>query len=109
MVLTIQNLEIPFKQVFSHATATRSCTESVLVKVESTNGIVGIGEGCPRKYVTGETIHTTTSFFDSHRGTWEQFRSLKDLQSWMSANSERIDVNPAAWCAVELAVFDLWG
>ncbi len=109
MILTIKKLEIPFKQSFSHATATRSCTEGVLVKAQSSNGVFGIGEGCPRKYVTGETIHTATSFFDSHREAWEQFRSLEDLKSWMATNSGAIDTNPASWCAVELALFDCWG
>ena len=70
---------------------------------------MGVGEGCPRKYVTGETIQTTTSFFDSHREAWEQFRSLEDLKVWMTTNSQRIDMNPAGWCAVELALLDRWG
>ena len=109
MILTIKKLEIAFKQAFAHATATRSCTESILVTAESSNGIVGVGEGCPRKYVTGETIQTTTSFFDSHREAWEQFRSLDDLKVWMTTNSQRIDMNPASWCAVELALLDRWG
>ncbi len=109
MILTIKKLEIPFKQAFAHATATRSCTESILVKAESSNGVIGVGEGCPRKYVTGETIQTTMSFFDSHRKVWEQFRSLEDLKLWMITNSQPIDMNPAIWCAVELALLDHWG
>ena len=109
MILTIKKLEIPFKQAFAHATATRSCTEGVLVKAESSKGVVGVGEGCPRKYVTGETIQTATGFFDSHRQTWEQFKSLEDLKTWMTTNNQRIDMNPASWCAVELAFFDCWG
>ena len=109
MILTIKKLEIPFKQAFAHATATRSCTESILVKAELSNGVVGVGEGCPRKYVTGETIHTTTSFFDAHREVWEQFNGLEDLKAWMTANIQGIDKNPAAWSAVELALFDGWG
>ncbi|MDH5426595.1 MAG: hypothetical protein OEZ05_00780 [Nitrospirota bacterium] len=109
MRLTITNLDFPFKQAFAHATATRFCTEGVLVKAESSKGVIGVGEGCPRKYVTGETIHTATSFFDSHRQTWEQFRSVEDLKSWMTTNSGAIDRNPASWCAVELALFDCWG
>ena len=109
MVLTIQKLEIPFKQAFSHATATRSCTESVLIKAESSNGLVGIGEGCPRKYVTGETIHTTIHYFDLHRPTWEQFRGVDDLKAWMTSNNQSINENPAVWCAVELALLDFWG
>lgn len=109
MILTIKKLEIPFKQAFAHATAIRSCTEGVLVKAESSNGVIGIGEGCPRKYGTGETIHTATSFFELHREAWEQFRSLEDLKTWMTTNSQRIDRNPASWCAVELALLDRWG
>ena len=109
MTLTIQNLEIPFKQVFAHAGATRSGTESLLVRANSSNGATGMGEGCPRKYVTGETIQSALSFFRSHREVWEQFRSLADLQSWMTANSQSIDANPASWCGVELALLDCWG
>jgi L-Ala-D/L-Glu epimerase / N-acetyl-D-glutamate racemase len=108
-MLSIKKLEIPFKQAFTHATATRFCTESVLVKAESSKGVIGVGEGCPRKYVTGETIHSTMSFFDSHREEWEQSRTLKDLKGWMITNSQRIDINPASWCAVELALLDRWG
>ena len=109
MSLTIKKLEIPFKQAFAHATATRSCTESVVVKAESPNGVVGVGEGCPRKYVTGETIQTAENFFDAHREGWEQFRSLEDLKVWMTTNSQGIDMNPASWCAAELALLDRWG
>jgi len=109
VILTIKKLEIPFKQAFAHATATRSCTESILVTAESSNGVVGVGEGCPRKYVTGETIQTATSFFDTHRKAWEQFTSLEDLKVWMTTNSQGIDMNPASWCAVELALLDQWG
>ncbi len=109
MKLTIQNLEIPFKQVFAHATATRACTETILVKADSENGIVGVGEGCPREYVTGETIHTAIHFFTKHRETWEELKNVGDLEAWMAENSQTIDENPASWCAVELALFDCWG
>ncbi len=109
MKLTIQNLEIPFKQVFTHATATRVCTETILVKANSENGIVGVGEGCPRQYVTGETIHSAINFFTTHRDDWEEFQNVGDLEAWMAENCQTIDENPASWCAVELALFDCWG
>ncbi len=109
MKLTIKQLEIPFKQAFAHATATRSCTESVVVTAEFSNGIRGVGEGCPRKYVTGESIQTALDFFNSNREEWEEFNRLEDLKAWMSLNRESIDNNPACWCAVELAFLDGWG
>ena len=109
MKLTNINLEIPFKQAFAHATATRSCTESVLVMAQTAKGVVGLGEGCPRSYVTGETVHTVKCFFDSYRTVWESFKSFEDLTTWLITNSQIIDKNPAGWCAVELAFLDCWG
>ena len=102
-------LDIPFKQAFRHATATRARTESVLVKATNSHGLVGLGEGCPRSYVTGETVETAQSFFETHRQSWESWQGLEDLRTWMIDNPRLIDMNPSAWCAVELAQLDLWG
>ncbi|MGE0474072.1 MAG: mandelate racemase/muconate lactonizing enzyme family protein, partial [Nitrospirales bacterium] len=102
-------LEIPFRQAFAHATATRSGTEGLLVKALTSEGGVGMGEGCPRFYVTGETLATSQVFFEAHRTTWEQFKNLEDMTNWMTANVQQLDANPAAWCAVELALLDVWG
>ena len=109
LALTLKTLEIPFRQAFSHSKATRTVTESLLVVAESANGLVGIGEGCPRRYVTGETIHTAREFFHMHRREWEQFNRLEDMQEWIAGNQVSIDANPAIWCAVELALLDHWG
>lgn len=107
--LSMTILDIPFKQAFTHATATRACTESVLVKAINSQGLVGLGEGCPRSYVTGETLETAKCFIETHRQSWEDWQGLEDLRSWMAENRALIDVNPSAWCAVELALLDLWG
>ncbi|WP_342349000.1 enolase C-terminal domain-like protein [uncultured Nitrospira sp.] len=109
MHLSQTMLEIPFNQVFTHATATRACTESVLVKATNSQGLIGLGEGCPRSYVTGETLKTAQVFFETNRPSWENLQGLEDLRTWMADNVKRIDANPAAWCAVELALLDLWG
>ncbi len=109
VILRMTTLDIPFKQAFAHVTATRTCTESILVTAKSSNGVLGVGEGCPRKYVTGETIQSTQTFFESHHQEWAQLQGIEDLQVWMTVNRNRIDENPAAWCAVELALLDLWG
>jgi len=107
--LSWTNLEIPFKQAFVHATASRSCTESLLVKARSAKGLMGMGEGCPRSYVTGETLETARTFFENHCRSWEQLNGLKHLQDWMADHHDLINANPAAWCAVELALLDVWG
>ena len=107
-MLNMTSLEIPFKQSFVHATATRSCTETVLVKAELAHGVIGIGEGCPRKYVTGETVSSALKFFEVHQALWESWTGLREMQMWMIDKRPELDANPAAWCAVEIALLDLW-
>lgn len=107
--LTLRELNIPFRQSFSHASATRSKTESAIVIAESKNGYTGYGEGCPRSYVTGETLETVFQFFHTHQKQLLPIGDLDHLRSWISGHRGEIDRNPAAWCAVELALLDVLG
>ena len=105
--LTMKELNIPFKVSFTHATATRSETESVIVISESESGRTGYGEGCPRSYVTRETLDTSFKFFNTHLPQLIQIGELNHLISWISDHQGEIDRNPAAWCAIELALLDM--
>ena len=107
--LTLMPLEIPFRQAFTHASATRTKTETVLVRAESAGGLTGIGEGCPRHYVTGETVASAQGFFQAHRSEWMNITTIEDLRTWTTTHADLIDRNPAAWCAVETACLDLLG
>ena len=108
LLLTQRLLHIPFKQVFVHATASRKCTETLLVIAKTARGLMGVGEGCPRSYVTGETLETVHAFFESQFRSWEEWRGVEDLRGWMVAHHTLINSNPAAWCAGELALLDVW-
>lgn len=105
----VQSLEIPFKRTFVHASASRTKTESVLVAVVNDDDVKGIGEGCPRLYVTGETVGSVHRFIEAHRDEWKTFQSLQDLRQWGTEHASLIDQHPAAWCAVETACLDLFG
>ena len=107
--LALKRLDIPFKTSFKHSSAARSQTESVIAIAESDNGRTGYGEGCPRHYVTGETIETAFEFFEDHRQTLIAIAGLDHLKEWMRQHKLALDKNPAAWCAVELALLDLLG
>jgi L-alanine-DL-glutamate epimerase-like enolase superfamily enzyme len=102
--LTMEALEIPLKVNFQHATASRSQTESVLVTAATAGGNTGRGEGCPRSYVTGENIESCLRFFEANRNKLLTITSLADLQRWLDFHRTAIDANPAACCAVELAL-----
>src|ERR1700722_17902349 len=64
--LVANHVRIPLKGKVTHASHSRSETDSVLVCCRLNDGTEGWGEGLPREYVTGETIETVV----------EQFRSL---------------------------------
>ena len=107
--LTLSSLDIPFRVAFKHSSATRSTTQAVLIKAHSDSGAVGYGEGCPREYVTGESLASAEDFFQRYRSRLvEQVSDENTLRDWISANAEALNQNPAAWCALELALLDLF-
>lgn len=98
-------IDIPFTTAFTHAGAARSRAEGIWVIVRTREGAIGHGEGCPRVYVSGETITTAREFFHSHRfELMQEIHDLCSLRRWVEDNREHIDTNPAAWCAIELAL-----
>jgi L-alanine-DL-glutamate epimerase-like enolase superfamily enzyme len=103
-------LRIPFKIAFKHASAERNATQAVWVEARSADGIVGYGEGCPREYVTSETVGSAREFISSHRDEWVQsLNGIQAVREWIESHARDVDANPSAWTAVELAMLDLFG
>lgn len=98
---------MPFRQSFRHSSAARDRAESIFVKVLDESSNSGIGEGCPRQYVTGENMQGAAEFIASTRNSVKTLNSLDALETFVSTHRETIDANPAAWCAIELALLDL--
>ena len=103
-------LAIPFKLAFKHASAARTATQAIWVSARGRGGATGYGEGCPREYVTGESIETAQQFIARHSTQWlREIRDLAGLRGWVAQHAAEIDANPAAWSAVEIALLDLMG
>ena len=103
------SLNIPFRQSFRHASAERAVTQTLWVEARSATQ-VGYGEGCPREYVTGEGLASAHAFVSRHAGRLcQSIDSVAALRGWITANEPAIDADPAAWCAVELALLDWLG
>ncbi|MCY4516948.1 MAG: hypothetical protein OXB99_06900 [Acidimicrobiaceae bacterium] len=101
---------VPFKRVFKHASASRRNAENLIVAAHSAEGTTGYGEGCPRLYVTGETVHGCAAFVRRHAESFcADVGSVDDLWAWADAHRGIIDLNPAAFCAMEIAALDLLG
>lgn len=98
-----------FRFRFKHASADRTATENVIVEVQDENGIRGYGEGCPRTYVTGESTSSAVDFLTEHAGDIvSHVRSHRALEDWIVSNKEEIDSHPAAYCALEIALCDMF-
>ncbi len=103
-------LAIPFKGAFKHASAERHAMQSLWVTVTGANGERGYGEGCPREYVTGESVSSALAFVERHRADWmANIQDVRALRHWVKKHAIEIDAHPAAWAAVELALLDLYG
>ncbi len=108
--LEVYSFPVPFKTVFRHASASRSRAENLIVAVRSGDGLTGYGEGCPRAYVTGETVEGGAAFIRRHaEAIASEVSDAAGLRAWAEAHRGEIDENPAAFCAVELALLDLFG
>ena len=98
-------LKIPFRQAVAHSQAKRHSSDSVLI-IASEENIIAYGECLPRMYVSRENIETVISFLNQFKQTLEKIGSLNSLKEFMIDNTSVIDLNPAAWCACELAIID---
>lgn len=103
-------LSIPFTTAFKHASAERASTQALWVELVTQDGVIGFGEGCPREYVSAETMESALDFVRKHRSAWlEDIQSPSALEGWVTAHAKEIDANPAAWTAVEIAMLDALG
>ena len=101
-------LQLILKTTIRHAAATRNEGESVWVQAKR-NGIAGYGEGCPRTYVAGDDLASSVKWVKENFSTGKvDFETLDDLKQWVENNSTVIDKYPSAWCAVEMALLDLF-
>ncbi len=100
-------LRLPFTASFKHGSAERNETETMIVAITDAEGRIGYGEGCPRSYVTGESIASCDQFYQSHQHAFQKITSLDDLKHYVDEHDAEINNHPAAWCAIELAILDL--
>jgi L-alanine-DL-glutamate epimerase-like enolase superfamily enzyme len=108
MRLRAGSFPFPFRTRFEHAAAARERAANVVVIADDA-GLTGLGEGCPRDYVTGETVASALAAIARwrHEGI-ENVATRDDLEAWMQEHTADIDANPSAFAAVELALLDVF-
>jgi muconate cycloisomerase len=107
-------IKIPFKRKYVHAEAGREEAENIIVRILSDDSMTGVGEAVPRVYLTGET---PASVMDALNHTFgplivgAQFSGFESVSAFLSelsllAHERSLE---AAFCGVDLALFDLAG
>jgi L-alanine-DL-glutamate epimerase-like enolase superfamily enzyme len=109
MQIRAASCPIPFRGRFEHAAAVRERAENVIVMAEDADGRFGLGEGCPRGYVTGETVAGAMDAIARWRQAGiEAIADLAALTAFMERHRADIDANPSAFAAIEIALLDLF-
>lgn len=110
--INIYNLKIPFSRTIKHRLYTRDVTESIVVVIQDSNGNQGVGEGTPREYVTGETLGKSlmSARLFSKAILDQPYETINELSALLIGvgDSDVVDKHPAAFCAIETALLDLW-
>ncbi len=100
------DLDIPFSHPFKIALAVMASVHNIVVRIQDSDGFVGIGEGCPSRFVTGETAETAFVAAQLYarlllgKNPLEIDARLAELEQHMLKNS-------AIRCAYDLALYDL--
>ncbi len=107
--INLWHFPVAFRWSFSHASATRSRAENVILSLDQGDE-AHFGEACPRGYVTGETLASVAGFLRRYAYVLSRnLQSLEELAAWLTAERDLIDANPAAVCALEMALLDRLG
>jgi L-Ala-D/L-Glu epimerase len=99
-------LKIPYPHPFRIALAVMDSAQNIVVRVHTDSGLVGVGEGCPPRFVTGEAPETAFEAARLYaqvllgRDPLEIDARLGELEHFMLKNS-------AVRCAYDLALHDL--
>lgn len=119
--LKAYRIRVPLKRKITHASFSRSESESILVCCELEDGTTGWGEAVPRSYVTGETPdsvlaqYQATEFRELAEWQWESLPELIALCEQLTlaaipaapeAYRDRSCFGNAALCALELSLLD---
>ena len=114
--LTVFSVRIPFKKKITHASHSRTDTDSLVVRCRLADGTEGWGEGLPRPYVTGENLDQAWEVLRASdlagqlAGEWTDLASsVERLQAFdvhRQPQDDRGCFGNSARCAIELSVLD---
>ena len=107
----VETLELRYVEPFVIASSALSAGPCVLVRVETDEGLVGLGEACPAYEFTGETLWTVQDVIGEYLGPSVVGRDPFQLEAIRRMWERELFTvgNQAARAGLEMALWDLQG
>ena len=108
MTLTteFERVELPLENAFTIARGTQESAENVVVKITDEGGMTGVGGAAPAAHY-GETADTVEAILPALLDVVEEVGDPHALTEIEGRMKEVVHDNPAARCAVSIALHDL--
>ncbi|MCA9035731.1 MAG: hypothetical protein KDA91_11410 [Planctomycetaceae bacterium] len=121
--LTAYQVPIVLRNPVRHASHTRTSNDTLLIRCELSDGSIGWGEGLPREYVTGESVHSVWRHLEETDLGVTLSREFRDAEQLFGMLEDpmlrRIEPDPgldvregfgnSVRCAIEISVLDAAG
>ncbi|MFC4447927.1 dipeptide epimerase [Halorussus aquaticus] len=101
-----ERVSLPLENAFTIARGTQETAENVVVRIEDEDGTEGIGAAAPSAHY-GETADTVEAVLPDLLETVEDVGDPHQLDRIERRMAETVERNPAARCAVSVALHDL--
>jgi len=105
--ITTDTLSVPLKKPFKTALRTVHAIENVLVRVETDEGLIGLGEAAPTALITGDTFPAIEGAIRGPIAAALTGHPLDDFDGLMAALHGALLKNTSAKAAVDMALYDL--
>jgi len=99
-------LSLPFAQPFKIALAVMDSAKHIIIRLHDSDGLVGVGEGVPARFVTGEAPETAFEAAKLYARLLVGKNPL-EIEARLSELERFMLKNPAVRCAFDIALYDL--
>ena len=106
--ISIGYLTVPLKTPFITALRTVSTVDDILVRIETDDGLIGLGEAPPTAVITGDTKASIISAIKDFIAPVILGRDLSDFEGTMNALQNSMVHNSSAKAAVDMALYDIF-
>ncbi|WP_203363322.1 dipeptide epimerase [Bacillus sp. REN10] len=105
----VYGIHLPLKSPFIVSYATFHHMPSIIVKLETDNGLIGWGEAVPDEHVTGESFVGALEILKHVLLPAVMGKNPFQIEDIHHIMNKRIIANPAAKAAIDIACYDLMG